>query len=232
MEMKIACDCGQKYAFDVEPVNGRMPAAVNCPACGADGTRAANEILTQVFPDAPPPLSVAVAVESAAPPAPPPLSPIAPPASAGGLRINRAAPAPMAATAGEPPLSAAPRLITAMRSPAIAAAAAKPKDDGEINLGLGILGAILGAALGAGLMYGFFVWADFRFPLMGTGIGALTGLGARILAKGTATTLGVIAGIIALLSTAGTLHLMFGDIAALFLISMAVSVSFAYKIAG
>jgi hypothetical protein len=89
----------------------------------------------------------------------------------------------------------------------------------------------LGAALGAGLMYGFFLLADFRFPLMGTCIGALTGLGARILAKGTDTALGAISGGIALVSTAGTLYFMFGDMAGMFILSMLVSVGFAYKIA-
>ena len=81
-------------------------------------------------------------------------------------------------------------------------------------------------------MYGFYYWADFRFPLMGTGIGILTGLGARILAKGTDTTLGGIAGAIAFMATAGTLYLIVGDIAALFIVSMIVSVSLAFKIAG
>jgi hypothetical protein len=138
----------------------------------------------------------------------------------------------MAATAGEPPLPSAPRPITQIRSPTIAATASKLKAEAKYSLGMGILGAVIGAALGAGLMYGFFVLADFRFPLMGTGIGALTGLGARILAKGTDATLGAIAGVIALMSTAGTLYLMFGDVAALFFVSMAVSVYFAYKIAG
>ena len=108
----------------------------------------------------------------------------------------------------------------------------KPKAEEECNLMLGVLGAILGAALGAGLMYGFFLLTDARFPLMGTGIGALSGLGARILARGTDTSLGVIAALVALLSTAGTLYLMFGDMAGMFVISMVVSVTFAYKIAG
>jgi hypothetical protein len=45
MELKVVCGCGQKYKFDVEPVNGRMPFAVNCPVCGVDGTVAANAIL-------------------------------------------------------------------------------------------------------------------------------------------------------------------------------------------
>lgn len=43
--IKIICACGQKYAFDVSPVNGRMPAPVQCPVCGADGTAVANEII-------------------------------------------------------------------------------------------------------------------------------------------------------------------------------------------
>jgi hypothetical protein len=50
--LKIECDCGQHYAFEVEPVNGRMPAAVACPGCGADGTAAANELISrQLAPD-------------------------------------------------------------------------------------------------------------------------------------------------------------------------------------
>jgi hypothetical protein len=45
--IKIQCGCGQRYAFDIEPVNGRMPSPVACPACGADGTDTANAILAQ-----------------------------------------------------------------------------------------------------------------------------------------------------------------------------------------
>lgn len=45
--VKIECDCGQNYAFDVEPVNGRMPWAVSCPSCGADGTAAANDCISE-----------------------------------------------------------------------------------------------------------------------------------------------------------------------------------------
>ncbi len=51
--IKIECDCGQRYAFDIEPVNGQMPSAVACPACGADGTTTANEIISQQIPAAP-----------------------------------------------------------------------------------------------------------------------------------------------------------------------------------
>jgi hypothetical protein len=47
ISIKIQCGCGQRYAFDVEPVNGRMTSPVACPSCGADGTVAANAIIAQ-----------------------------------------------------------------------------------------------------------------------------------------------------------------------------------------
>jgi hypothetical protein len=81
-------------------------------------------------------------------------------------------------------------------------------------------------------MYGFFAWAHFRFPMMGTCIGALAGWGARTLAKGTESTLGAIAAFIALVSTFAALYLMYGGVAGLFILSLAVSAYFAYRIAG
>ena len=205
MELKVVCNCGQKYKFDVEPINGLMPFAVNCPVCGVDGTQSANDVMAQKLQ----PTAATAAV-----------------AAVQGLRINRAEPATVNAP---PPLPSAPRPAP-MRPSAPVLQDVKPVN--EFNLGLGILGAVLGAALGAGLMYAFFLWANFRFPLMGTGIGALAGLGARLLYKGTDTTLGIIAGVIALLATFGTLYLMFGDLAGMFILSMIVSVFMAYKIAG
>jgi len=49
ISVKIHCGCGQRYAFEVEPVNGLMPSSVVCPVCGADGTGAANEIIAHVL---------------------------------------------------------------------------------------------------------------------------------------------------------------------------------------
>jgi hypothetical protein len=221
MELKVVCQCGQKYKFDVEPVNGQMPFPINCPVCNLDGTSTANALLAETLANQPAPM--------AAPPPPPA------PAS-GGLRLNRSIHAPEPSVAVVAPEAVAQTIapiapLDARRkmNPA-SAASAKPAD--EFNLGLGILGALLGAGLGAGLMYGFFLWANFRFPLMGTCIGVLTGLGARMLYKGTDLTLGILSSVIALLATAGTLYFMFGDIAVAFVLSMIVSVSLAYKIAG
>jgi len=92
MEIKVQCDCGQKFKFDVEPVNGQMPYAVKCPVCGLDGTPRANVILQQMLAAMPPPpprpvgLSVSAAPQpiapQSAPPAPAPMRPA-------GLSINR-----------------------------------------------------------------------------------------------------------------------------------------------
>ena len=47
MEIKIQCSCGTRFAFEVEPADGRMPVSINCPGCGLDGTEAANAFIQQ-----------------------------------------------------------------------------------------------------------------------------------------------------------------------------------------
>ena len=47
--VKIICNCGQKYAFDVQPVHGRMPVPVFCPACGLEGTGSANQFIAKIL---------------------------------------------------------------------------------------------------------------------------------------------------------------------------------------
>ena len=71
--VKIICSCGQKYSFDVYPLNGRMPLPVQCPVCGADGTATANEII-----------ALALKPQPASSPAtpPPPVTPAVPPSPA------------------------------------------------------------------------------------------------------------------------------------------------------
>lgn len=53
--IKIECGCGQHYAFDVEPINGRLASSVACPVCGADGTDAANAAIAQSLAPEPSP---------------------------------------------------------------------------------------------------------------------------------------------------------------------------------
>lgn len=101
----------------------------------------------------------------------------------------------------------------------------------DSSLGKGIVGAILGALVGVGAMFGFYTLAGFRFPLLGVGIGILTGYGARLMFKGGDSTLGYISGGIALAAVVATLFLMYGEFPMMSIISVVVSVSFAYRIA-
>ena len=78
--VKVECGCGQRYAFDVEPLNGRMPASVVCPVCGADGTAAANESIAQALAARAP--TTAAAPSMRLRPSTPPIAPPIPEAGA------------------------------------------------------------------------------------------------------------------------------------------------------
>ena len=47
--VKIYCACGQKYSFEVQPHEGRMPVTVACPACKRDGTAEANLLIAKIL---------------------------------------------------------------------------------------------------------------------------------------------------------------------------------------
>jgi hypothetical protein len=47
--IKIFCACGQKYAFEVHPHEGRMPVPIACPVCKRDGTDEANRIIAKIL---------------------------------------------------------------------------------------------------------------------------------------------------------------------------------------
>jgi hypothetical protein len=223
MELKVVCGCGQKYKFDVEPVNGRMPFAVNCPACNADGTMIANSLISQM-PPAPAAVPIPVMAEAAAAaPAP------------GGLKINR----PMAPPPVAPPMAMHAVSSTAAARPSPSAGkAAMPKymqtnkDTQYNNFLLGIVGACVGAVVAVGLMVGFTMFTHFRFPLLGTVMGAIIGFGARFMYRGTDTTLGAMAAVVAFFAIGGTLYFLFGIIGMLLcMVSLIIGVGMAFKIA-
>jgi len=103
--------------------------------------------------------------------------------------------------------------------------------DDRFNMTKGVLGAFLGAAIGVGAMFAFYAFAGFRFPLLGVGIGVLTGFFAKMLFKGTDTTLGYISGGIALVAVVATLFLMYGAFPLMSIVSVVISASVAYRIA-
>jgi hypothetical protein len=106
MEIKLICACGTRFKFEVEPVHGRMPAPVNCPACGEDATSQANEFLRQPQPAAAAPIAVRMVSKAEGPGrATTPGAPPNPPSAPTSLRINRPSPAtaePAHATAPPP----------------------------------------------------------------------------------------------------------------------------------
>jgi outer membrane protein assembly factor BamB len=120
MLIKILCPCGTKFAFDVEPVQGRMPMAVACPECGADATELANTAIAQQLAPAaggPPPAEpprVRIRTATAKPvEATPAASPAPPPAPAAGSTPRiRLAGAPEADANASPAPEAQPQFCT------------------------------------------------------------------------------------------------------------------------
>jgi hypothetical protein len=123
--VKIECECGQRYAFDVEPVDGRMPAAIACPTCGADGTPAANESITRHFATAAP-ITPMIRMIS---PAPAPIAPVTPP-------IAPVPTAPIARAAA--PSSIQPMRLSVSATPA--ARSAPPPSTSRPDPRLGLVG--------------------------------------------------------------------------------------------
>jgi hypothetical protein len=202
--IELQCGCGQRYAFDAEPVDGQMGVAIACPTCGLDGTEAANQVISQ-----------ALAAQATPPP------------SAMKLRM---APAPAVAE----PVGRAEVITDLTPPPPPVKKTVKQAEfisDDEFSLRRGIAGALIGALVGSGAMYGFFLLVGFRFPLLGVGIGALTGYVAKKMARLSDSQLGIISGVIALIAVVGTLYLMYGEFPILSIISAVVSVSVAYRIA-
>jgi hypothetical protein len=250
MELKVLCDCGQKFKFEVEPVGGTMPFQVNCPACGVDRTGSANEMIALQTPIGSN-LSSAIGVAASSPvssavvpPTPPPVpvtasvtapSPSLAPAT-GGLRINRPAPS-------EPPVP--PPVSAATTSPAapapfrpMTAPAALPKymrtNDAiqNNNFFMGVLGAVVGAVAGLALMLTCSFLLGFKFPFFGTIVGGITGYGARLFYKGTDFSLGVASAIVAFIVVGPGMYFMFGLIGVISVVfSLVFAVLFAFKVA-
>jgi hypothetical protein len=105
------------------------------------------------------------------------------------------------------------------------------EETGEVSIGFGVAGAVLGACIGSGLMYGFYAMVGLRFPLLGVGIGLLTGFLSKKFAKGPHDILGFASGALAMAAVVGTLYLMYGTFPILSILSVIASVSVAYRIA-
>jgi len=129
------------------------------------------------------------------PAAPPP----PPPAPVGGLRINRPA------SASSPPTP--PSIPTATFSPANARGSrtqsmgiAAPESPDKQRLIRGIIGAVVGGFVGMLAWYLLIIITGFSHSLVAWGVGVVTGVGGRLLAKQGSMSLGIICGICALIA--------------------------------
>jgi hypothetical protein len=202
-EIKIICPCGQKFKFDVEPVNGRIPFEVLCPVCGADASAVAHSMLQEQ-------------------PAMEPITPAVP-----RLSISQHA-APALATA--PPMPLARPAANPYR-PAAPVSTRQGNGSGwpEFNMLLGIAGALAGAGVAFVCLFAFAALTGIRFPLTGILVGFLTGLSAKLFYRGTDNVLGVAAAVVSLLAFVASQFLIFGGFSIFNIISLVVSVSFAYR---
>jgi hypothetical protein len=188
-ELKVECDCGQRYKFDVEPVNGRMPFTVNCPACGLDGTEKANVLLQQRA--APVAASPITPIPAPITPIPAPLDPVAAApvvsTTAPRLRINLAAHTPSAGA--PPPVVPPPITPLAGAGPMRAVPATDPGQPAKKpNFWMGMAGGFAGALVGAVVFFFIFKLTGIRFhriaEIGSLGVGYLSGAGAAFLGKG------------------------------------------------
>lgn len=219
MEIKVQCDCGQKFKFDAEPVNGRMPWEVNCPVCGLSGTDKANWIIAHA---APAPISAPLAPIGSVGSAPPTAVPVAAPIPSGEapkprLSISR----PHAVPASSAPPVAAQSAVPRPVPRHVAAPVEKEPPSSNALFFRGVLGAFAGALLGMGIWYGLIVvTGGYRVGFVAWGIGALTGFGARLLAREGNTALGIVSALFAAVAIllGGTLavhHMIAGELAGL-----------------
>jgi len=56
IDTKIACQCGNRFKFDMDLVNGRAPDGMVCPSCGAPVTPACNALVDFLVGKVPPSL--------------------------------------------------------------------------------------------------------------------------------------------------------------------------------
>jgi len=183
MELKIQCSCGSRYKFDVEPVNGRVPA----PAVG--------------------PVSAGVVAPETAPSAQPPA--IAPPSAKVGLRLSsHAASHQPSGPASAPEAPAAPVPVPPARHvPHVPTLAPVMDESNSGDFVRGFAGAVAGALIGGVAYYLLFVHTDVRLKLIALGVGVLAGLGARLLGKDRSKELGVIAAVLSIGVIAGAQYL-------------------------
>jgi hypothetical protein len=215
LEIKIVCNCGAKYKFEVEPINGRMPAPVQCPVCQADGTAEGNRLIGEMLARgaAAPAVRVpSIAIPSSSMPkpavsvrlgasAPGPVQAPPAPASAPYNAPSMADP-PLPSTGLQSPHSVGVPPVASTSAPARSSAKASNKDNVG-NVTRGYIGAAVGGLIGMAIWYGIIVITNYEVGLIAWGVGGLTGIVAVVFAGGTDKSIGVATAICAMVAIIG-----------------------------
>lgn len=183
VEIKIQCDCGTKYKFEVEPLQGRMPQRVFCPGCGFEGTGAANEQLLEKLPATP----TVAAKTTPIPQLPVPPKPVEN-LTASAMEVLPAAPLPRRSFPGAVP--------TARRVEGL------PRMSRSRFLA-GLTGAFLTGAVGALAWFFLIKVTGYQIGFAAWGVGLLVGMGTRGLGREGSQGLAAAAAVCALAAVAG-----------------------------
>jgi hypothetical protein len=185
MDVVVPCDCGTRFSFAVEPVNGRLPegAELLCPNCGKDGVPLANRVISEDLRKA---QRDQQRREQEAEALQPKKSSWLKREKKPEKKKEPAAPDPYATSAYDAPAY-----------DPYARGLEKNKDDDSVFSGpnriKGIIGALLGGLIGAVIWAASVYFTGYEIKYVAVGVGALSGLGSRWLGGGRDYHLGLFA---------------------------------------
>jgi hypothetical protein len=206
MEIKILCSCGSKYKFDLEPVGGRAPVDLACPACKASWTEQADAIIRQAEAATP---RAAVATPAAT-------------HAEGRIKLQIGSPnktaepvpevaSPMADSQGSGVAAESPRAGHRKSETVSYETGPEPADWGKFALGS--VGALMGALVG-GFLYYLIYNLGFESKLMALGVAGIAGAGARLLGRKGSNELGLLTGCFGVGGILLALYLVAGNVSA------------------
>lgn len=178
MEVVVPCDCGTRFSFEVEPVEGRLPAGAEllCPTCQKDGVPLANRVIGESLRKA----------------------------AAAQARLEEAQPKKkkIFGRSREKNESAKPEQVHIPYHDPFANARSKGDDDvyAGPNKVRGMIGAAVGGAVGAAAWAAVVYITGYEIRYVAVGVGALVGLCSRKFGGGRDYFLGLFATVCALLA--------------------------------
>jgi hypothetical protein len=171
MEVVVPCDCGSRFCFEVEPVNGRLPAGAEllCPSCNKDGIPLANRVIADNL------RKVAQQVE--------------------GSLESQILKKPRLGRSKKVPKTQEPESFEHAHRDPFAQARRSGMEEAYSgpNKLRGMIGAVLGGAVGAATWAGVVYLTGYEIRYVAVAVGALVGLATRTIGGGRDYHLGLFA---------------------------------------